>query len=566
MASAQDFLSYTGNAGLGLGTNAGVPVAYPKELDFANQNLRDAALWDHQNNILKYKQAIDDRDNLYKALQDGTVKVGATLEQDLPTVRKALDEQTQAYFDWMKKGYGDIDGAMNYKKATQNANEVVTQAQARKIFYDKQNQDNEKELVPEIKNARTANTQKVLGDFWGNLDPYQPTATLDTDAIEKFVQPKTIQIPDDGKHPLATGKRTYLSYDDTVKNAGASFLTPQGSYNLTKLHDVLQSMQPLDLYNRVKEINSGLAKYNQDRGLKEGDPDYAAPIQAVPQKDDQGNLVGIDMNEPLDKLAAKFSLAGRANYQTDTWELDKSKQALANLQILKEKADSDAFYKHAMAGAAQTKAKAYAANLHQQMSYRKTQADKDQYLDELWNKNLYEQKSLTTPDNKNQFGGIKADESLPIYTIKDGKATQLMPIDAKPRYDQENKDGTPKKGAKFLYYEGGHYDQEYLMNGKSMSPQQIANLYQDFKKANGKNWNGSLDDFVKEAIKANKFEVKLKGSNGTSDRMMSRAAQQLISNKATGKGEMGVFSTENPPTDETIIEQNSSTDKDQENQ
>jgi len=564
MATANDFLSYTGNANLGLGTDAGIPVSNPDELGFVNQNLRDIALQDHQNQILKYRQAIEDRDKMYESLHDGTIKVGDVLDQDRGTVNDALDKQTKAFGDWMKKGYGDVDGQLAYRKATQAANEVVTQAQARKAFYDKENDAITKEPLPKYQQARKSNLDNNLTNFWGNLTPYEPSSRLDMGRIDKYVNPFQTQIADDKNHPLEKGTRTYFSYGDALKNAGADFLTPDGSYNLQQFHDTLTGMNPQDLYNKIKTINDELARYNSQRGLQEGDSDYATPVQAIPQYDKNGALSGVALNEALPALAAKFSLAGQPQYQSDKWDLDKGKQELAKLDIDKERANSDAIYKRAMAAAAGTKARAYAANVGQQMSIRKTQAERDQFLDELWNRNLTQQRSLIGPKGATGWQStIKADESLPIYTIKDGKATQLMPIDAQPVYDKVDSKGNPQSGAKVLYYKGGHYDPEYMINGKTITGSDIDILYNKFKKAWGSKWTGGLDDYLKNAIDAGKISVRLKGANGTTDQEMSRAAQQLISNKATGKGEAGVFddSGMNPPADETIIEENRSSNR-----
>lgn len=563
MATASEFLSYRGDPALGFGANGDVPVSNPDELGFANQNLRDIALQDHQNQIIKYKQAIDDRDKMYEALQQGTIKVPDILDSDRTVVNNALDKQTQAYTDWMKKGYGNLDGAAAYKKATQAASEAVTQAAARKLFFDKENNDISKEPLPKFQQARKDNLNKNLSNFWGDLVPYEPAARLDMGRVDKYVTPFTTEIDDDKNHPLEKGTRSYFSYRDALKNANTDFLTPDGSYNLQQLHDTLQGMDPMDLYNKIKGVNQELNRYNVERGLNPGDPDYASPIQGVPQYDQNKNLSGLALNEPVGALAAKMALAGQQKYQSDSWALDKTKEAEAKLNIEKQKADSDAIYKRAMAGAAGTKARAYAAHIAQQLSLRKTQADKDQLLDELWNRNLTQQESLIQGRGNNlvNFAPIKADNSLPVYTIKDNKATQLMPIGAEPVWSQykdpSDHSKGPATGAKVLYYKGGHYDQEYVLDGSPVDLPRVNDIYKNFKKVAGKSWAGSFDDFLKQGIKSGRFKVRLRGANGTTDEDMSRAAQQLISNKGTDKGETGVFSQpDNPPVDETIIEEN----------
>lgn len=322
MATVSELLSYQGNAGLGLGSNADIPLSPDKPLEFVNTVLRDVAARDAQKNLLKYQQQINDRDKLYDALASGAVKVGDILERDMPVMQKALDEQTKAFQDWMKKGYGDPQGAMAYKRATQAANDVATQAQARKLGNDREMMVISKEGIPRFAEERKKNLGKNLDSFWSDWNPYQETNRLNVDPIEKFSQ-QLSEAFTDPKQPLYKGKRDYFSYDDTLKNATKYSLEPEGLYNLQVFHDTLSGMQPVELMDKVKGINTELQRYNTERGLKEGDKDYANPIQLVQLPNGK-----MGINEPLDKLAAKFSLAGQEKFKTEALELDKDKFAL----------------------------------------------------------------------------------------------------------------------------------------------------------------------------------------------------------------------------------------------
>jgi len=79
----------------------------------------------------------------------------------------------------------------------------------------------------------------------------------------------------------------------------------------------------------------------------------------------------------------------------------------------------------------------------------------------------------------------------------------------------------------------------------------LADNYNDFKKAAGKNWQGSMQDYIKEAIQQDLLDVKLIGENGATDKQISKAAQKAISNKVTKKDQEGVFMEEiTEPTDQ----------------
>ncbi|MBX4188306.1 MAG: hypothetical protein KW793_04210 [Candidatus Doudnabacteria bacterium] len=508
MATAGELLGYTGNANLGLGSNSDIPVSNPSDLGFTNQNLRDIALQDHQNNILKWKQKIDERDKLYEALSTGQMKIGDTLERDMPTVNKALDEQTQAFQDWMKKGYGDIDGAIAYRKATQKASEVTVQAQARKAFFDRENADISKEPLPKFQQSRKQNLDSNLGNFWGDLVPYEPTARLDIGSIEKFAQPYKTEFSDP-KRPLEKAKRTYFSYNDTLKNAGAYALTPDGLYNLQQFHDTLQGMQPLDLYNKVKDINRELDRYNKERGLTAGQNDYAAPIQMVPQYED-GKLSGVDFhNEPLDKLAAKFSLAGQAAYQSDAWELDKSKEALQKLAIDREKLGierQNAQSNRIRANATAQRAGAY-SRLQGLKAKQMTDEEKhtrgfwDGIVDKIESKQVREKKDGPMIDDDYIFTG-----NLPKgYRFNAGVNSKGEPIELHPFTTPQ---GVPfYKTKKRLAAE---IPNSGLGVGDEVSKQFLADAWKR-SKALGKPNTRTYDEYIKSLIRNGTLDLEIEG-------------------------------------------------------
>lgn len=334
MASVSELLGYTGNAALGAGSNPQIPVTSgsSEPLEFTNSILRDIGAREHQKNIIRYQQKINDRDKMMQALSDGSVKTGDLLDRDMPTVRTALDSQTNAFRDWMKKGYGDIDGAIAYRKATQSANEAVTQAQARKLFYDKENQAMASEPIPKFANARKGALENNLKNFWGDLVPFQETTRLDLNPIEKFSTPTTEQFSDPNK-PLYKGSRTYYSFGNALENATKYSLTPEGLQNLSDLHNSFMELPPIELMSKVRTINQDLNRYNTERGLKAGDKDYAEPVQVVQLQNGK-----LSVNEPLDRLAAKISLAGQKQYKSETLDVDKG---AIDIAALKEKTAQD---------------------------------------------------------------------------------------------------------------------------------------------------------------------------------------------------------------------------------
>lgn len=330
MATGAEILSYPGSGGLG--SNADIPVSHGQPLEFVNQTIRDIGLRDAQKNMMIYQQKVKDRDKMLELLDSGDVKVGDTLKDDLPIVRKALDNQTKVFYDWMKKGVGDIEGAMAYKKATQDARDAATQAQARKKLSDDEQKAIGTEKLPKFAEARQQNLKKNLSDFWGDWTPYQQFQSLDIDPITKFAQPVQTVLPEDKNHPYQKGKRTYVSFTDALQNAQNYGLTPEGSYNLQTFHDTLKEMSPIELSDKIKSVNKQLDRYNKERGLIKDDADFAKPILAVSTVGPNGKMIVDFHQEPLDQLAAKFSIAQHPNFQMDVWDVDKGKIDIGNLQ------------------------------------------------------------------------------------------------------------------------------------------------------------------------------------------------------------------------------------------
>ena len=324
MATAAELMSYKGNAGLG--SNPQIPVTDGRVLETTNQVLRDIGAREHQKNILRYQQQVRDRDDLLKALSSGEVKVGDVLERDMPIVRKALDKQTEAYKNWMRKGYGDIDGAIAYKKATQEANEAAVQAQARKAWNDKESERIAKEGIPKFAEARKATLDKTLGNFWGDIIPFQETSRLDLDPIEKMSEQFTEEFIDPNKK-FYKGKRSYFSFDNTKRNASAYSLEPSGLHNLQMLQQAFDEMAPVELATKVKGINKELERYNTERNLTAGQSDYAPPIQVVQMPNGKWAI-----KDAPDDLAAKIALAGQTKFKSESFEPDKQALDLAELQ------------------------------------------------------------------------------------------------------------------------------------------------------------------------------------------------------------------------------------------
>lgn len=542
MASASELISNRGDSNLGFGSDVNIPLGTNDALETVNRTGEQLMMQNMAQNHTIFQQKIQDRNRMLQAIDSGDLRVPDILESDTPIVKQGLDKLDEAWASMVKKGVNDIDAQRQYKKALQEAQDNVTQAAGRKTFYDQESQALANETLPRKQAARKQNLEKVIkGGFWKDLTPYQQNQDLDIAGSILNTAANITEQFQDPKNPLLKGKRTTFDYGKTLDANTDNFLNDANKrYDQQQLMDALQSLDPKSFTENIKAINSRIQEYNKLKGLIPGKEGYVDDVKF--EVDPQTRKAMIQEKAP--DFAAKYTLSRQKPFGASETVFDDK---MGTFLVNKQKADTDAFYKHAMAGIAATKARAYAENIKQQMALRKGQQEKDEFLDELWTRNFTNQSSLIESKGGDKFHlkDINAEESLPIYTIENGAAKQLIPIGATPVYDDAKK--------KILYYEGGHFRPQYMMNDREIPAQDITGIYENMKKQQGDKWSGSFDDFLKMAVKNGKLRVTLKGANGTSDEELSRAAQQLISNKGTKKGQTGVFDdNQDVPQDEQI--------------
>jgi hypothetical protein len=279
-------------------------------------------------------------------------------------------------------------------------------------------------------------------------------------------------------------------------------------------------------------------------------PQTGASSRAFPANINQAS--GEDkilITDSVPQFAAKHTLA---SIEGDYVERPKKifDKDIANYLLGKEKADADAFYKKNMAAAAGLKARAYVRNIDSQIKKREGDEEKNKYIEEIYVRNLLEQRALATwipGTTKYKLDNVSAQTSLPIFTFNDkGKPTILKPIGSQEVMGADEK---------VLGYKGGHYEQQYISDGKTVKAQDLMDDYLQFrklyKKKYGNEYEKNFDGYLKEAIQNNRYDVKLVGENGATDKIISREAQRAISNQLTQKGEDAVFEI---PVDEQIPE------------
>lgn len=335
MATGSDILSYTGSGGLG--SNADIPAISDKNLDAINQTADRLLLLNAAQNQELFRQKVRDRDKLIEAIDSGSISVGDLLERDMPLVKEGLQRLDEAYFKRIKKGINDLDAASEYKKALREAQDRVTQAQARKVFNDTENIALSKETLPRKQSARKANLDKSLGSFWSDMTPYQQALDYDFDKIKTYPVATTTELPADKNRPYEKGKRTSYDLGQITREATKDFLEDNVEReNQMGLFNSFQSMPAQQAWGEMQPMIKRLEEYNKIRGLKPGDPGHAATDiiatdpNGQPVVTPQGTLL---INKKVPEFAALWSLASVPKFAEDVWEVDKGKIDIGKLKL-----------------------------------------------------------------------------------------------------------------------------------------------------------------------------------------------------------------------------------------
>jgi len=543
---AIDLLSYKGDADVGLGSNPGIPAIANSNLKVINDSARDVMLLNNERNILKWKQKVADRDKLNELILQNQVEPGEIKKEYQPLFDRAKSDVEKEYIKW-GGNMNDTDGFRKYQDKVGMLKDLTAHARVKTLGLQALQQQAAKETLPWKKQkVQDFIDQQQKKGFWDQVDPYQELYSFNIDPVNKLYKTgTTLQRSPDG---VTTYEDVYGDYDQTLKNAQNEFVNQgETAQDMSEWYKHFDEYDPTQKRKAIEAVNGQLDKYNKERGLIQGQPGFVNPLKTVA---DPNNPDNPRLAEPIQDFSAKWALSQQEKFLTRTPKIDYKLLAAGTAR---ERANVDATYKNTMAATARMKAGAYIDNVKSLIKSRKSATEADNQLDELYTRNILQQPSLIEGlgNNKVRLANIPAENSLPVFTLKGKTPEQLIPIGGTPVYDKydDTKRTKPSKGAKVLYYEGGHYQPIYRFNGKQISTPEIQDIYAKFKEQQGNKWAGGMDDFIKLAIQNKKFDFLMKGANGTTDQELSRAAQRAISNADTKKGQEGVFA---PPPDDQV--------------
>lgn len=318
MATASELISNKGSAGLGTGGNPNIPVGYGKDLDVINDIGRTLTLVDLDQNRRIFEQKVRDRDRTLAAVDSGSIKVGDILEEDQPIVKEGLDNLDTVWAEWAKNP-NSIEAQVKYKKALRDAQDRVTQANARFLGDRVQKSEIANDSLPRTRQARANNLQSWKKNFWGEVMPYQQQQDLDIPgSILSTAATTTTEFTDPST--FTKGKRTEFDYGKTYDANLNNYLNDVNkAYDQRQLVNALQALDPQEFTEKIDAINGRIKEYNTMKGLIPGADGY---VDEVKVEYDPATGRGI-INERLPDFSAKFTLANQKPFGGISTELDR---------------------------------------------------------------------------------------------------------------------------------------------------------------------------------------------------------------------------------------------------
>lgn len=342
-----------------------------------------------------------------------------------------------------------------------------------------------------------------------------------------------------------------------MQNANKMYLDPSGE-GFAQIQGIMDAFQgnPDDVPKRyLKQMNERLAQFHQQNEIGTIKIQDKRPGPVNPNN--PGDTVGgeIDTGEYPYQINYRILPDGRIAIQDNPADF-AAKLALANVAgdyVIKAKKGFDENAFKLNMEKAKNKAEILLAGAKAQEHGAKArwytakiagldEKEKDKEIQDGYNYNLVTQKNLAIQkDNGYYIAPIYADKTTPIFTWsnKEGAAAKpviIKPIGSRPIYGNDPQ--KPGELGKIIGYKGGYYEQQYILDGKPMSQDELIQFYEKFKKINTE-WDKTkgFDDFLKMGIAENKFDVKIIGANGSTTKSIHTEALKAISNANSKKGQ-----------------------------
>lgn len=340
-------------------------------------------------------------------------------------------------------------------------------------------------------------------------------------------------LTEEGDLPITEPDEKW-EYREMLRNTTKDFLTDEKErVNQQRIYDLIQGTDAAIPKQVLQEWNKRLAQHDQVNGIESiktmGRP---GPVNPDNPNDPTGREIDtgtypnqINYHEIggkiviLDDVPTFNAKVALANVKGDYIIKGKLNEAAFKLNMEKAKNQAEILLKGAQAQTEKAKAGWY----WQKMQDLKDDEKQSKLIQDGYRENLFTQKELVNANG--ELKQIPNQLTTPVFTFgpdKSGtaKPTILKPIGSETIYG--NDPANPATFGKVIGYKGGYYNQEYQLNGKVLTPAEMAKQYQDVinstteaqRKELGVN---SLDDYIKAQIRRKNYDVKLVGENGSTN-------------------------------------------------
>lgn len=312
--AGSSIVNYTGNAGLGLGSNPGMSTVNPNDnLKIIQDTGRDIMLLDAERNMKLFQQKIADRNKLTELILQNQVSTKNISPEYLPQFMKLRDASIKKFSDW-GGNFNNIEGYSTYQGGITELQDYAAHAQTNTVQLQKLRQEQADQTLPwkkeELGKWIDQEQKKTTKNPWEMVQPHQQLFDFSLQPILDTLQTKTSTV----MSPDGLQQRDVVSadYAGTLKKAMVDLLA-----NNKEAEDQRQWLNKYDNYDdlqkksAVKSLNSQLDKYNNELGLKEGDDGYADQI--ILQQGPNGTA---HIKESPASFAAKYAIANQSQFKT----------------------------------------------------------------------------------------------------------------------------------------------------------------------------------------------------------------------------------------------------------
>jgi hypothetical protein len=202
--------NYTGNAGLGQGSNADIDVygGTGREFDVINDTAKTIMLMDHEKQLKQWQEKVNERNKLYDMINKDEIVVEKALEEDRPIIQSLKEDVNQARRELVQaqaKGDGDnnrtaVNEAMiKYQQKQNRLAEAAKHAQLRYVDVTSERDNIKKSTLSKEREAREKNLNDYMSKgFYADFTPYQQAYKFDAGTLRAAQYGDNLWVSDKG--------------------------------------------------------------------------------------------------------------------------------------------------------------------------------------------------------------------------------------------------------------------------------------------------------------------------------------------------------------------------------